>query len=1124
MSAGISILLIDLADFSRYTNMQTRGSALATLQTIATESARFFMPYGRVWDQWQPHGTGDGYCISLDSQPPQVALRYADNLAKAVTNHNRTHGQDLPLRLRMVLAHGDKEKIDDPLLSNAFTEAQRILSYHRFKQHLDADKTAILAATQMFHDHWTRDPERTNPNLALPEPCEWNVFTFQDQHHVTHTARLWGPLWSKSWDTETDAPPGSPQALRWLILLGYNLRDPLPEVTDMVNHAARLLRPAPMNLEVRMDLATRRNLRRELMAGCDLLIYYGHGNEKGELLFADGPYTASDQNEQTLLQHVQGCLLFACHGTRFAQYLPCPWVAFDGPILRWAPIGFMEAWVHALQLGQNLHQALEQVFKTVEQTMPERRSAYLYPQTLDPHIKPDPATPPKTFAERFTRSLKAWPTIAIPTGTVRFTRCPPGVAQRERVTHDLLPATPDDPYPDHNPFVGRYDLLEKLLRLPEAAGDQQRQQVVWIHGDPGIGKSALLRQLALLGRDLLFHESNQPIFLWHMGCSNGVTLDQIRQTMLNELQIFYKIDSINNLLETLIKRLVETHPFAHHVWILDDLSYLDRINLDISRNARLFVDGLQATARRHALVLTLVVSSRRPGLPAWNQHLLTLNQHEMLLLADNILARAQPDASYETQFNFRNTARQLFEYLGRSTVLFKRGLMLEIGKSSDGPGLLELLKTEGDLNNLEIQELANRLIKHEMTLLADPQWHACGFDLIRFLSCCHRLAERVGSFTPTEIARWFGSTFQLPTFSGTAETACRNGLIVLSGFNFLRIDTNGPPESYTIPPNQRISLQGLIKNADPADLQRIRTLPARAPTNRISMVLELLEQGHVPQASEELRHIIDEYQPQMKESEFAVPVLTALTLQSEIQYQSHSDAPVLALHTLNQINTLDNQHSTQWTASPATSQALTLVAMAMKKKREIQNHNNPEQTKNIQQFAFIDSHQSSERQFPVELAKTAIDQSMTLDVNERPQEVIDQSNALIEQYQNRPESHIVTEVVKAMFRKSVAFYVLDQYQAAIESCDIFIQKFQDRDEPTIAEWVTWAMLNKGVAFDKLGMPQAAIESYDRLIQKFQDQNEPTVAEPVARAMFYKGATLDKLGMPQAAIESYDRLI
>lgn len=48
-------------------------------------------------------------------------------------------------------------------------------------------------------------------------------------------------------------------------------------------------------------------------------------------------------------QDLDACFLFSCHGTRFAESLPCPWVAFSEPILTQAPKGFMHALIPVLR-------------------------------------------------------------------------------------------------------------------------------------------------------------------------------------------------------------------------------------------------------------------------------------------------------------------------------------------------------------------------------------------------------------------------------------------------------------------------------------------------------------------------------------------------------------------------------------------------------------------------------------------------------------------------------------------------------------------------------------------------------------------------------------------------------
>ncbi|WP_420119658.1 BTAD domain-containing putative transcriptional regulator [Micromonospora sp.] len=104
------------------------------------------------------------------------------------------------------------------------------------------------------------------------------------------------------------------------------------------------------------------------------------------------------------------------------------------------------------------------------------------------------------------------PPVAVPTGPDR-----PAATGRARTTGPLPPAAPS-PLVDGEVFVGREDALRQLLdALTGATG---RGRVVTVSGEPGIGKTSLLRRFAMLaGAPVLWgscpeHVVAPPLWLW----------------------------------------------------------------------------------------------------------------------------------------------------------------------------------------------------------------------------------------------------------------------------------------------------------------------------------------------------------------------------------------------------------------------------------------------------------------------------------------------------------------------------------------------------------------------------------------------------------------------------------
>jgi hypothetical protein len=206
----IPILCIDVQGFTTH-NTETQRTIVRRLQRMATEAARFFMPYGDPWTKWQRQGTGDGYYFPFDALSPQVALQYALNLEAALTAHNAQHGQDLVLRLYGALVLGDVELVGDQYLSAAFSEAARFLSHQPFKDALERqERPMVLAMSSLFHSEWRDDIEREN---TFPEAAalQWTPFRFRDKHSDEHQGYVLGPGWEQDVavpaDTTADVKP-----------------------------------------------------------------------------------------------------------------------------------------------------------------------------------------------------------------------------------------------------------------------------------------------------------------------------------------------------------------------------------------------------------------------------------------------------------------------------------------------------------------------------------------------------------------------------------------------------------------------------------------------------------------------------------------------------------------------------------------------------------------------------------------------------------------------------------------------------------------------------------------------------------------------------------------------------
>lgn len=209
-------------------------------------------------------------------------------------------------------------------------------------------------------------------------------------------------------------------------------------------------------------------------------------------------------------------------------------------------------------------------------------------------------------------SEAALPSLRIASGVPRLTRVSPALSNRYRLDFGSI-RDGDHLYPDHDPFVGRRDDLESLLLLPSPYDDRPLQRVVWVHGDAGMGKSSLLRQLATQVRDLVFREAEEEVFLLHLHCYKYTTRSQVVEALCGRARELYELDETPTSMEELFASLERRcGSRGTHVWILDDLTYLST-QPHSTEEAGQLVHGLRDLAHDRTLRWQLVVSSRRPG-------------------------------------------------------------------------------------------------------------------------------------------------------------------------------------------------------------------------------------------------------------------------------------------------------------------------------------------------------------------------------------------------------------------------------------------------------------------------------------------------------------------------------
>lgn len=113
---------------------------------------------------------------------------------------------------------------------------------------------------------------------------------------------------------------------------------------------------------------------------------------------------------------------------------------------------------------------------------------------------------------------------------------------------------------------------------------------------------------------------------------------------------------------------------------------------------------------------------------------------------------------------------------------------------------------------------------------------------------------------------------------------------------------------------------------------------------------------------------------------------------------------------------------------------------------------------------------------------------------------------------------------EALFNKGIALTEGGNYGSAIVTFDELIARFREASDPTLRALVAEGLLSKGVAHGEESDYSGEIASYDLLIDHFGGALELAVQKQVASALFNKGITLGNNGDNAGAIASYDQLI
>jgi hypothetical protein len=219
---------------------------------------------------------------------------------------------------------------------------------------------------------------------------------------------------------------------------------------------------------------------------------------------------------------------------------------------------------------------------------------------------------------------------------------------------------------------------------------------------------------------------------------------------------------------------------------------------------------------------------------------------------------------------------RLFARCGRSTVHFKRALLLAVAHQMSFGAMADELATAGTLEGQDETQFSQRLIDVELRQLGrlSPRH---GFAYRAFFDVYWHLIVRAGHFTADELRSWFPDSFHIAQTRIPRDRAYANGLTQLVRLGFLATRRQVEGDAYYMPPNQRLVMQAIAmpSPALPA------SIPFRAPKTRLSSALERVNKGQFS-AIGEILELEREYADHIAQPEAAEAVAVAMMVRAEL--------------------------------------------------------------------------------------------------------------------------------------------------------------------------------------------------------------------------------------------------
>ena len=516
------IVELDIVGFtSRYKNQDEQREILRILQKLLDTAGKLILPYGSFSEKFQRHGTGDGYYVILDTIPPIVVLEFVNILSNGIEEHNKNFGPDLPMQFRCVLGFGSVETVGDQLFGSVLSDAERLISDETFKDYQrKSGKNLALFLTNLFHLKLQQGIQEDTEFKHL-HGLEWTRCEVKDKHKRIHIGYLSGKYQVPAESDEKREDEDIAYPVKVSILIGGSLEDPLPEAVECAHLLANELSGMDAFFEASFHRANRRNFALALKNSADLLIYIGHGTEDGNLVFEDGMFGADDLktfcDKGIDTSGLSGALFFACYGSVFSKHLRCPWIAFDKEVLREAPKAYL---VQLFRIWREVN-SLKEAIDTIWERLHENVVAELK------HI--------------FKQSDKKFPDSGLSKGKTKLINLSARMANCSY--NDFIEVEIGKiRYPGFDPFIGKTGELASLLQLPSIDSLETIQQIQWVWGTAGMGKSSLLQQFAIYAAETILLPEKEQVILAHISCQAFTSQSEVISKLIDAFSQIFKAE------------------------------------------------------------------------------------------------------------------------------------------------------------------------------------------------------------------------------------------------------------------------------------------------------------------------------------------------------------------------------------------------------------------------------------------------------------------------------------------------------------------------------------------------------------------------------------------------------